>query len=146
MPAAIVVANLLVTGYLTGLIWFVQMVHYPLFAQVERTGFGRYHLLHSRRTTAVVAAPMVAELVLSLQLLLSRPAAFPVRIAWSCGALTLVVWAATFLVSVPIHTRLGQDGFSSSLVADLVRTNWIRTSAWSLRLGLLACGLLAMLQ
>jgi hypothetical protein len=47
--------------FMTGLIWFVQAVHYPLL-----TSFGAdstaYQSAHMRRTTQVVAAPMLAEL------------------------------------------------------------------------------------
>jgi hypothetical protein len=31
------------TLYMTGLIWFVQLVHYPLFAQVGRHAHLSYH-------------------------------------------------------------------------------------------------------
>ena len=42
------------TLFMTGLIWFVQVVHYPLFSEVEPGDFLRYHAAHPRRTTRVV--------------------------------------------------------------------------------------------
>ena len=45
---------------LVGLIWTVQLVHYPLMAEV-RTGFARYHELHRERITWIVAPLMGAE-------------------------------------------------------------------------------------
>jgi hypothetical protein len=31
----LLLANLVLTAFLTGLIWFVQVVHYPIFLQVK---------------------------------------------------------------------------------------------------------------
>ena len=47
---------------MVGLIWFVQIVHYPLLAQVGRDGFRRYEMDHQRLTTWVVAPLMLTEL------------------------------------------------------------------------------------
>ena len=46
---------------MVGLIWFVQIVHYPLFAQVGREGFSGYEQAHQNRTTFVVAPLMLVE-------------------------------------------------------------------------------------
>lgn len=144
MPNAIVLANLLVTGYLTGLIWCIQIVHYPLFAEVGQDAFPRYHLQHTTRITAVVAAPMVAELLLSAALVIAHPATFPSSLAWTCAALSLLTWLSTAALSVPLHGLLG-TGYDSRAIGRLVATNWPRTVAWSARLALLAWGTWAML-
>ncbi|HUF03629.1 MAG TPA: hypothetical protein VMM38_05570 [Aridibacter sp.] len=47
----------------------------------------------------------------------------------------LLTWIFTFLVQVPIHNSLSK-GFDDSLVKKLVRTNLLRTVAWSLRSGI----------
>jgi len=139
MPNAIVIANLLVTGYLTGLIWCIQIVHYPLFAEVGQAAFPRYHLRHTGRITAVVAAPMVAELLLSAALVFAHPATFPSTLAWACAALSLLTWLSTAVLSVPLHGLLG-TGYDARAIDRLVATNWPRTVAWSARLALLAWG------
>jgi hypothetical protein len=50
------------TLYMTGVIWFVQIVHYPLFSRVGQPGFSEYAREHVRRTGRVVAGPMLVEL------------------------------------------------------------------------------------
>ena len=55
---ALLLACLASTLFMTGLIWFVQVVHYPLFDRVGAARFVPYHAAHSRRTSWVVAAPM----------------------------------------------------------------------------------------
>ncbi|GAB3827728.1 hypothetical protein [Hymenobacter jeollabukensis] len=133
--------NLAITAYLTGVIWTVQLVHYPSFALVPAAGFPAFHRAHLKRMGWVVMAPMVGEL------LLAGAWTWQARTAPALGALALVgfIWAVTFLVSVPLHNRLAADGWSYAAVYGLVRTNWLRTLAWTLRLGLLGWVLLGLL-
>lgn len=77
MRDAVVLANLVVTGYLAGLIWCIQIVHYPLFATVGDAAFPGYHRAHLTRISAIVAAPMVVELVLSALLIAFHPPLLP---------------------------------------------------------------------
>src|SRR3954466_7214959 len=56
------------TLFMTGLIWFVQVVHYPLFAEVDPARFRRYHAAHTRATTRAVLIPMILELLSSVAL------------------------------------------------------------------------------
>lgn len=129
---------------LVGLIWFVQVVHYPLFAHVGHEAFAAYEQEHMRRTTWVVAAPMLIELLTGIVLLWQRADGVPAWMAWVGVALLAVIWASTIWLQVPCHEALRQ-GFSEAAHAELVRTNWVRTIAWSLR-GLLVLGMIAMSQ
>jgi hypothetical protein len=129
--------NLASTLAMTGIIWFVQVSHYPLFANVGPDGFARYEALHATRTGWVVAPLMVVELVTALALLAPawRPAnVIPVS-AWVAAGLVGVIWLSTALLQVPLHDRLA-DGFDAAVVARLVATNWIRTIAWTARSGI----------
>lgn len=127
------------TWYLVGLIWFVQVNHYPLFDRVGEAEFPRYEADHQRLTTPVVLPPMVVELGTSCYLAL-----FPLSNLQVLGyvgfALVVMIWASTFLIQVPLHTKVG-NGFDRKSYLLLVRTNWLRTVAWSLR-GLLALWML----
>jgi hypothetical protein len=60
---------------MTGLIWFVQVVHYPLFARVGGDGYREYQIEHMRRTGWVVGPAMLAELGSGVALVWLRPAA-----------------------------------------------------------------------
>ncbi len=136
MANIIFVGNLLCATFMAGVIWYVQIVHYPLFALVGKSDFLAYHAAHSTRTTFVVAAPMVGEIGLSLLLLAVRPAYVSAAVAWVAGALTLVTWGATFALAVPSHTLLG-GGWDRAVIVALVSRNWVRTAAWSARAVLL---------
>ena len=130
-------AQLASTLTMTGLIWFVQVVHYPLFAMVGPEHFPAYEAAHANRTTWVVAPLMLVELASALALLLPslRPAFISVESAWLGAALVGLLWASTGLVQVPLHNQL-HAGYSAAAIGRLVATNWVRTAAWTLRAGL----------
>ena len=120
------------TLYMCGLIWFVQVVHYPLHGLVGVAEFRSYQAAHVRRTTWVVVGPMVIELLSAILLIVAQPedTLGPLPIL---GFLILIkAWVATMLLSVPAHRKLEQ-GFSQSAHLRLVRSNWIRTLAWTVR-------------
>lgn len=58
---------------MTGVIWFVQVVHYPLFAKVGESAFTTYESLHTIRTGWVVAPMMILELGSTCLLLVEKP-------------------------------------------------------------------------
>jgi len=135
--------NFLVTVYLTGVIWTVQLVHYPGFAQANPDTFPEFHQQHSTRISWVVMGPMVLELLLAGALAWQGHELGLVR--WWQLALVLFVWAATFFISVPFHNRLAQ-GYDYVAIDGLVRTNWARTIAWTIRAGWLGWLLWKMLK
>ncbi|MEM6262595.1 MAG: hypothetical protein AAGI38_08820 [Bacteroidota bacterium] len=51
--------HFITTLFMTGLIWFVQVVHYPLFSQISPEDFPRYEKIHMRRTAIVVIPVML---------------------------------------------------------------------------------------
>ena len=120
------------TWAMVGLIWFVQVVHYPLMGQVGAEYFQDYELKHQQLTTWVVAPLMLLVIGTAFWLCYARPATLAPWIAYTGAALLLVIWASTFLVQVPTHEALSAQ-FSSEQHALLVKTNWLRTVAWSAR-------------
>ena len=120
------------TVFMVGVIWFVQVVHYPLMAVVGRDASVAYELAHTRLTTWVVGPAMLIELGTGVLLAWVRPpnvSSMPV--AAGLGLLA-VVWLSTQFVQVPCHTRLSVE-FDSAVHGRLVRTNWVRTAVWSAR-------------
>lgn len=130
MTEAFLVACVASTLFMVGLTWFIQIVHYPLFAQVGPDAFTSFHEAHSRRTTWVVALPMLVELVSSLMLAISPPNGL--------GALALIgaimavsVWVVTLVWAAPTHSAIGRDGLDEALLARLNRASLVRTWLWT---------------
>ena len=128
------------TLWMVGLVWFVQVVHYPLFAMVEGPGFVAYEAAHCRRTNWVVGPPMLAEAGAALWLAVSPPSGVPAEVTWLGLGLLGLVWISTALLQVPSHARLSL-GFDARAHRVLVATNWVRTAAWTVR-GVIALAIL----
>ncbi len=121
---------------MVGLIWFIQIVHYPMMADVGAESFVEYERIHQTRTTWVVMPLMLTELATAAILLANLNTGSARGLAIAGIVLIAVIWATTFFVSVPMHTKLSQ-GFDTTAHHRLVSTNWIRTFCWSVR-GVLA--------
>lgn len=120
------------TFAMTGLIWFVQIVHYPLFAVVAADSFVAYAERHVRQTSWVVAPLMLLEVVTSIGLLWCASDTLVAALAWLGSGLLVTIWLSTALQQVPCHRRL-VAGHDPVVIRRLVRTNWIRTIAWTVR-------------
>jgi hypothetical protein len=140
---ALLLIHAAATLYMTGLIWFVQAVHYPLFGRVGPAGYADYQKAHMDRTAWVTAPPMLVEAAASALLAwLARrdPAAAglspsAVAAVWLGLALTAGLWVSTFGFQVPEHGRLAK-GYDTASHRRLVAGNWFRTAAWTARGGL----------
>lgn len=126
----IAVVHGVATLTLIGLIWFVQIVHYPLMGAVGDGPFAAYARAHARRTSWVVTAPMLLEAAGAIALVVEPPTTAVRPLLWVGLGLLALVWASTFGLQVPCHRRLAR-GFDTRAHRLLVRTNWIRTLAWT---------------
>ena len=110
---------------MSGGIWFVQIVHYPLFALVADQALGRYEKKHVLRTGWVVGPLMVAEGLTPFWLAAMPPAEFGRFVRGAGVALLIGIWCSTWFLQVPAHARLEQV-FEEPVHRRLVRTNWLR--------------------
>ena len=119
---------------MAGLLWFVQIVHYPLFARAagDAEGWKAYESEHQSRTTLVVGPLMLVEAATALLLLVLRPEGVDLALLIASVVLVGVVWALTFFFAVPLHARLS-GGFDAAVHRSLVAVNWPRTIAWTAR-------------
>jgi hypothetical protein len=137
MSDLLLLSQLGFTLSLVGLIWFVQIVHYPLFAMIGSEAFAEYERCHQKKTTRVVAPLMLLEVLTAGLLLIWRPDGVAAWLPWTGLALIALIWVSTFLWQVPVHERLAA-AFEKQTHLLLVRSNWLRTAGWTLR-GLLVC-------
>ena len=129
---AVLLVHVAATWAMVGLIWFVQLVHYPLFAAVGPLDFIDYESQHTRRTTWVVALFMPLEAVTAVWLLADVPDGLSAGLVAVGLVLVAALWLSTATWQAPMHGRLS-DGFDPSLQRRLVQSNWVRTALWSAR-------------
>ena len=132
MLNGILLANLTATCLMTGIIWFVQRVHYPLLAQVKMDQAMEVALEHQHRTSQIVGLPMAVEGLTTLALLARQPVGVTWWLPWLGAVLLAVALGCTVLLSVPLHSQMATNP-DTRVGARLVATNWPRTFAWSLR-------------
>lgn len=130
-------AHISSTFMMTGIIWLIQLVHYPLFKFVGKEKYSEFHIAHMNWITPIVAPTMIVELLTAIYLVVNPPENVDTKILWFGATLVAVVWASTFFLQVPLHEKLAQ-GFDSETHAALVNTNWIRTIGWTFR-GAIVC-------
>jgi hypothetical protein len=143
LAATLFLAQYAATLFMTGLIWFVQIVHYPLFGTIHANTspdvFRTYENRHANRTGWVVFPPMAVELLTAFAALLPglRPTFFSQPAATASAIMVVLIWASTGLLQVPLHNRLAAHP-SALTIHHLVRSNWLRTALWSARAILLS--------
>ena len=131
--ALLILGNLTLAAILTGLIWTIQLVHYPGFLKVGAEGFLVYQQAHMRTISYLVIPLMLSELTLGALLQWAHWKDPIHRTVYLATLNLLLIWLSTWLISSPLHGKLLQNGFDPSTIQRLVNTNWIRTVCWSLR-------------
>ncbi len=135
-PTLVLIVHALATCMMAGVIWFVQIVHYPLFGAVGEDRFADYEQRHQARTGIIVGPLMLAELAAAIILLAMVPAGVPRWMPLVGMVMLALIWLSTFGVQVPLHQKLSR-GFDARAHGLLVATNWGRTFLWTAR-GVLA--------
>lgn len=133
MVQTILIINISTSLFLTGVIWFVQVVQYPGFHKVMDDNFQEFHRFHIVRISFVVTLPMIIELGTSAWLTISFEQFWLLNAVGL--ALVAVIWISTFAVQLTIHRKL-QEQQTQQLITQLIHTNWIRTSLWTTKTGL----------
>ncbi|NBU42099.1 MAG: hypothetical protein EBS51_15135 [Planctomycetia bacterium] len=143
-PETVLLVNLAATAFMTGLIWYVQVVHYPLMAGWPHDDFGRWEASHRDRTAAVVIPGMLLEGLTAMWLVARPPKGVAPWLLIAGAGAFVAIWASTFFLQVPAHGMLTL-GWDEGVHARLVATNWIRTVLWSARLVLVGIAVHALL-
>ena len=141
----VLLTNVVATLFLVGLIWMVQVVHYPLFDDVGDQNYVRYQQRHQSSITYVVGPVMLIELITALMMIWYRPEGVGNWLVYCGIGLVVLIWLSTAFIQVPCHEKLVK-GFDPAAYRWLVDSNWIRTVAWTLRGGVVVWMLVGVLS
>jgi hypothetical protein len=115
---------------LIGLIWTVQIVHYPSFLFIDKNRYFEFQDFHMKKITFVVMPLMLIELLCGFILLYNNLN----NMVFIVGFLSLIcIWLWTFFVNVPLHSKL-MKSFEDNLIHSLIKSNWPRTILWTFKL------------
>ena len=132
MTAWLISIHIFTTLAMTGVIWFVQIVHYPLFQKVGSNNFVSYETAHTRLTGQIVMPLMLGELITGFVLPIYINQTELSYLLYAGLGLIAINWLVTFLLFVPMHRSLSRQ-YSLEISRRLVSLNWLRTIIWSLR-------------
>ncbi len=141
LDAVMFLMQVVTTFSLTGIIWFLQLVHYPLMRRIVRTRFVRYERMHVLLSAFVIGPPVLLETVAVVYSLWRKPPWMDPDSVLLGAILLGIIWISTFVLQMPQH-RVLQQGFDPKAYRRLLYSNWIRSYAWSFRTIILLFSLL----
>ena len=135
-----VIAHAVTTWFMVGLIWTIQVVHYPSFVDVGPDEYVDFQAAHVDRIGVLLAVPWALEGLSTVGLILlarSRREMVTVAVAAAAGAAVLLI---SGLASAPAHSELA-DGFDIAVHDRLMVWNLVRALLWTIK-GVAATALL----
>ena len=122
--------HLALASIMVGVIWVIQLVHYPSFRFTDKEKYVSFQIFHMRNISFIVVPVMILEFLSGLLLVLYHSNHESLlRISF---ILLLIIWLVTALFFAQIHQKLSK-GYDETLVRNLVSLNWIRTLLWTIR-------------
>ena len=132
----VLLGHLIFTSIMTGVIWVIQIVHYPSFHFIEKELYTVFQKFHMNKISIIVIPIMLAELITGMMLFLDKSSKSPLLIV--SFVILVLIWLITGVFFSKAHNEL-MTGYQELVVNQLVVMNWIRTLLWTLRLLLLTC-------
>lgn len=128
------ILHLAATGVMTGLIWTIHVVHYPLFALVNEP-YRPFQEAHMSRVTALLVVPWAVEALSAAGLVLVAAGDLQRNLAVAGLVALAAVVVLTAFGAAPIHGQL-VDAFDPDLHRRLLRIDLVRAVVWTARLAL----------
>lgn len=123
--------QLLVTWIMAGMMWYAQVVHYPLYNKIKE-GFVDYERSHIRRAAYLLGPLMLIEAITAIILIRIVPHGTEQVLAWVNLILLISIWIITFLFQLTYHQKLRVQ-FSKKWIKGLITSNRIRCLLWTIK-------------
>ncbi len=135
----VVAVHALSTWFMVGMIWTIQIVHYPLFAFVGSETYEDFQAKHVEVIGLLLVVPWLVEGLSALVLLVCLSGSLR-KLAVVGAVLMASIMALSAFVSAPAHGDLA-SGFNAEVHNDLMFGNLIRSILWTAR-GCIAAAIL----
>jgi len=130
------VIHLVSTSFMVGVIWIVQLVHYPTFLFIDEQKSYDFQKFHMSRISYIVMPAMTTELFSGIYIYIYSNMAIESNLFLLALTILIINWIITALVFVKMHNKL-LINYKIEIISLLVKWNWLRTLLWSVRLILL---------
>jgi len=128
--------HLVSTSFMVGVIWIVQLVHYPTFLFIDEQKSYDFQKFHMSRISYIVMPAMTTELFSGIYIYIYSNMAIDSNLFLLALTVLIINWIITALVFVKMHNKL-LINYKIEIISLLVKWNWLRTLLWSVRLILL---------
>ena len=135
---AILIYHIAFCSIMVGVIWLIQLVHYPAFHFIEKSKYVLFQKFHMERISVIVIPAMSLELLSGVLIFIYRPKGIDYFLI--SMIILFTIWVITAAYFARSHQTL-LNGYNKRKVVSLVKMNWIRTFLWTLRLVILMIGL-----
>ena len=126
--------HFLSTSVMVGVIWVIQLLHYPSFHFVQKSDYPKFQQFHMSRISLIVIPAMIIEFITGIMML---QFGFSSNFLFISSLVILItIWGITFIFFTKMHQVL-ISGYNEIIVNRLISINWSRTLLWSLRLFIL---------
>ena len=125
--------HLIFSAIMVGVIWVIQLVHYPSFHFIDKDIYDSFQKFHMNKISIIVVPVMILELATGLLLLLGNSKNILIIISFG---ILILIWGITGLFFSDAHGKL-ISGYNELIVNKLVSMNWIRTVLWTFKMILL---------
>jgi hypothetical protein len=131
-PYALLAGCLALAWYNVGTAWTTQLVLLPLRAFVGQSDYLGYEARYLELSQLPIVTAFSFLLLGTALLLWTRPSDLPEWTVWLGALLESVTVFWTLGLQLPLQSRIGREGFSETLYAQVIAGNWIRTLAITL--------------
>ena len=123
--------HLVFTSTMVGIIWVIQLVHYPSFYFIRKDIFVSFQKFHTNKIAIVVVPVMLVELITGILLIYMET---NIDIVLTISIFILIaIWVLTAIYFYKAHQKL-MSGYNEEIINQLIKLNWIRTILWTFRL------------
>lgn len=138
------IGNLCASVFMTGIVWFIQFVQYPLLNHISSFDFSCYFKKYITRLAWIMYPVMIIEICFALWLAflpVQSKLQLPILITYILLALACL---NTFLIQAPLNHKL-QLAFNKAVFSKILFYNRIRFFSWAIRTMIL-CWIILFLQ
>ena len=125
--------HLIFSAIMVGVIWVIQLVHYPSFHFIDKDIYDSFQKFHMNKISIIVIPVMILELATGFLLLIGNSKNILIIISFG---ILILIWVITGLFFSDAHGKL-ISGYNELIVNKLVSMNWIRTALWTFKMILL---------
>ena len=120
------------TLFMTGVIWFMQVIYYPSFRILDTDRISQATQLYRQRAAWVIMPVMLVEMSTGILLMSSSWVTQYGKSLVANLAILFLIWGITLVKMSPLHSRLSSE-MEEGTIQSLISTNGLRTVLWTAR-------------